>query len=72
MALGVVVMWVVLVGVEMGGAVAPSRDAHLSGDEAVAKMGHPDLGHPPMGVGPPAHLIHGPSATSIDYQNDFG
>ena len=24
-------------------AVAPSRDAHLSDDETVAKMGHPDL-----------------------------
>jgi hypothetical protein len=28
------------------GAVALSRDAHLSDDEAVAKMAHPDLGHP--------------------------
>lgn len=28
------------------GAVALPRDAHLSDDEAVAKMGHPDLGHP--------------------------
>ena len=30
-------------------AVALSRDAHLSDDETVAKMGHPDVGHPPPG-----------------------
>ena len=28
-------------------AVALSRDAHLSDDETVAKMGHPDVGRPP-------------------------
>jgi hypothetical protein len=28
------------------GAVALSRDAHLIGDEAVAKMGHPEAGRP--------------------------
>lgn len=27
-----------------GETVALARDAHLSDDEAVAKMGHPDLG----------------------------
>ena len=31
-------------GWRWAGAVALSRDAHLSDDEAVAKMGHPDLG----------------------------
>ena len=32
------------------GAVALSRDAHLSDDEAIAKMGHPNPGHPPRGI----------------------
>jgi hypothetical protein len=31
-----------VVRIEMGGTVAV-RDTHLSDDEAVAKMGHPDL-----------------------------
>ena len=30
------------------GAVALARDAHLSDDETVAKMGHPEVGHPPV------------------------
>jgi hypothetical protein len=30
--------------VRWAGAVALSRDAHLSDDEAVAKMGHPEVG----------------------------
>jgi hypothetical protein len=30
------------------GAVALSRDAHLSDDEAIANMGHPEVGHPPQ------------------------
>ncbi len=38
------------VGGRWAGAVALSRDAHLSDDEAVAKMGHPDVGHPPEDV----------------------
>ena len=29
------------VGERWAGAVAPARDAHLSDDETVAKMGHP-------------------------------
>ena len=29
--------------------VALSHDAHLSDNETVAKMGHPDVGHPPFG-----------------------
>jgi hypothetical protein len=34
-------------GWRWAGAVALSRDAHLSDDEAIAKMGHPDVGYPP-------------------------
>ncbi len=43
---GVSTFWVVeRVAVGLATAVAPSRDAHLSDDTTVAKMGHPDLWH---------------------------
>jgi hypothetical protein len=50
-----------LVWVKWAGAVALSRDAHLSYDEAVAKMGHPELGHPPS---PPSEASRRPSTTT--------
>jgi hypothetical protein len=42
------VLWRLKVGERWAGAVALSRDAHLSDDEAVAKMGHPEVGYVPL------------------------
>ena len=36
--------WDLFLGLKWAGAVALSRDAHLSDDEAIAKMGHPAFG----------------------------
>ena len=47
LALAVVVRWGAFVEWRWAGAVALLRDAHLSDDEAVVKMGHPEVGHPP-------------------------
>jgi len=33
---------------KLGGSGRASPDAHLSDDETVAKMGHPNMGHPPI------------------------
>ena len=40
---------IVPLGVGGGGSSLPRRMTHLSDDEAVAKIGHPDVGHPPKG-----------------------